>query len=320
MRRLAAVIIAPLLVLTAACGGGGDDDSDAGDLDSVKVTGKVGEAPKVEDAKGVEVDKVTTRVITEGDGAKVADGDDVVMKYVIIQAKDGEELGNTFETDASGATPMSADQDQIISPAVIGKPFGTRVLIGVTGKDLGAQEGTDQAKETMLVVADVISKWEAPKATGTIDDVTVTGAWGKKPTVKLDKKPLVVAKTESKVVIPAKDKKAATVKADDTVTVRYIGVNGRDGATFDSSYDRGDTVDFQLTQGQMIPGFITGLVGQKIGSRVLVTIPYADGYGSAGNPQGGINGGDTLVFVVDLVKKGAPAATDTPSPTATPTE
>ncbi|MBW9213526.1 FKBP-type peptidyl-prolyl cis-trans isomerase [Mumia sp. zg.B53] len=315
MRRLAAVLIAPVLVLTAACGGGGDDDADAGSLDAVKVTGKVGEAPKIENAKGVKVDKVTTRVITEGDGAKVADGDEVVMKYVLLQAKDGKEASNTFKGDATGATPMSKEQDKIISPAVIGKPFGTRVLVGVTGEDLGAEKGTEQGDETLLVVADVLSKWEAPKPNGSIADVKVTGAWGKQPTVTLAKKPLVVAKTESKVVIPAKSKKAATVKENDTVTVRYLGVNGRDGKTFDSSYKRGDTVDFQLAPGQMIPGFITGLVGQKYGSRVLVTMPYTDGYGSTGNPQGGISGGDSLIFVVDLVKKGKPApATPAPAP------
>lgn len=316
MRRLAALIIAPLLVLTAACGGGDDNDdkgSASGDLDSVKVTGDVGKEAKVEDAKGVEVDKLTVRVLEEGDGPKVAEGDEAVMKYVIIGAKDGKELGNTFTSGAAGATPVDTKQDKIIAPAIVGKPYGSRILIGATGKDLGAQEGTDQAKETMLVVADVVEKWQAPKPTGTIDDVTVKGAWGKKPTVTLKKKPLIVAKTQSKVVIPAKGKKAETVKENDTVTVRYVGVNGRDGKTFDSSYDRGDTVDFQLTQGQMIPGFIKGLVGQKIGSRVLVTIPYQDGYGSAGNAQAGIGGSDSLVFVVDLVKKGAtPKATPTP--------
>lgn len=307
-------MIVPLLVLTAACGEGGDDDSDAGSFDSVKVTGKVGENPKVDGAKGVSVDETTSRVVVEGDGAKIADGDDVVMKYVIIAGKDGSELGNTFESDAGGATTMSSEQDKIIAPAVIGESYGTRVLIGATGKDLGAQEGTEQADETMLVVADVLSKWEAPKPTGTIDDVSVKGAWGKLPTVTLGTKPLVVAKTESKVVIPAKGKKAVTVKENDSVTVRYVGVNGRDGKTFDSSYKSGDTVDFQLQQGAMIPGFITGLVGQKIGSRVLVTIPYADGYGTAGNPQAGINGGDSLVFVVDLVKKADPAPAATPTP------
>jgi peptidylprolyl isomerase len=42
-------------------------------------------------------------------------------------------------------------------------------------------------------------------------------------------------------------------------------------------------------------------VGQTVGSRVLLVVPPADGYGSAGQSQVGINGTDTLVFVVDIL-------------------
>jgi peptidylprolyl isomerase len=53
--------------------------------------------------------------------------------------------------------------------------------------------------------------------------------------------------------------------------------------------------------GQVIPGWDKGLVGQTVGSRVLLVIPPADGYGSAGSPQANIKGTDTLVFVVDIL-------------------
>ena len=43
------------------------------------------------------------------------------------------------------------------------------------------------------------------------------------------------------------------------------------------------------------------LVGAKIGSRVLMSVPPKQGYGKKGNEQAGIKGTDTLVFVVDLV-------------------
>ena len=54
-------------------------------------------------------------------------------------------------------------------------------------------------------------------------------------------------------------------------------------------------------RGQVIPGFDKTLVGKRIGSRVLLSIPPADGYGPSGNSQAGISGTDTLVFVVDLL-------------------
>jgi peptidylprolyl isomerase len=51
----------------------------------------------------------------------------------------------------------------------------------------------------------------------------------------------------------------------------------------------------------VIGGWDKGLVGQNLGSRVLLSVPPEHGYGSRGVPQAGIGGGDTLVFVVDLV-------------------
>ena len=53
--------------------------------------------------------------------------------------------------------------------------------------------------------------------------------------------------------------------------------------------------------GVVIAGWDEGLVGRQIGSRVLLSIPSELGYGERGVPQAGIRGGDTLVFVIDIV-------------------
>ena len=58
----------------------------------------------------------------------------------------------------------------------------------------------------------------------------------------------------------------------------------------------------------MIPGWDKGLVGQTVGSRVLLVIPPGDAYGSAGQSQAGIKGTDTLVFVVDIISAVSPGA------------
>ena len=58
----------------------------------------------------------------------------------------------------------------------------------------------------------------------------------------------------------------------------------------------------------MIPGWNKGLVGQTVGSRVLLVIPPSDAYGSAGQWQAGIKGTDTLVFVVDIIGAVTPGA------------
>jgi peptidylprolyl isomerase len=57
-----------------------------------------------------------------------------------------------------------------------------------------------------------------------------------------------------------------------------------------------------------VAGFGQALVGQTVGSQVLVVIPPALGYGpSGGTPDGSIGATDTIVFVIDILAT-SPAA------------
>lgn len=134
------------------------------------------------------------------------------------------------------------------------------------------------------------------KASNNLDKVSVTGAYGKQPKVKVDS-PWAIDQTRTKVLEPGK---GPVVGAGQSVEVNYYGVNGRTGKTFDESFSRGQPVAFSLAQ--VVPGFSKGLTGQRQGSRVLIAMPGKDGYdASGGSPQAGIEVGDTLIFVVDLV-------------------
>jgi peptidylprolyl isomerase len=73
------------------------------------------------------------------------------------------------------------------------------------------------------------------------------------------------------------------------------------GKVFDSSFSRKQLSSFPIGVGQVIPGWDKGLVGVPVGSRVMLVVPPADGYGSTGNSSAGITGKDTLVFVIDVV-------------------
>jgi FKBP-type peptidyl-prolyl cis-trans isomerase len=82
------------------------------------------------------------------------------------------------------------------------------------------------------------------------------------------------------------------------VSVCYMGVNGRDGSVFDSSYQRGRTADFPLSG--VVDGFQKAIVGQKVGSTVAVAMTSADGYPD-GQPAAGIQPGDSLVFAIRIL-------------------
>lgn len=82
------------------------------------------------------------------------------------------------------------------------------------------------------------------------------------------------------------------------VSVCYMGVNGRDGSVFDSSYQRGVPVAFSLTG--VVPGFQKAIAGQNVGSTVAVAMTSADGY-PEGQPSAGIRPGDSLVFAIKIL-------------------
>lgn len=84
------------------------------------------------------------------------------------------------------------------------------------------------------------------------------------------------------------------------VEVHYVGVSWRTRKQFDASWDRGETFSFGLGAGQVITGWDEGVAGMKVGGRRRITIPPHLGYGDAG-AGGVIKGGETLVFVVDLL-------------------
>lgn len=108
--------------------------------------------------------------------------------------------------------------------------------------------------------------------------------------------PFGVEETLTKVVIPGD---GPAISEDGLAEVHYVGINGRTGEVFDESWSRGEPAQFQLSQ--VVPGFAKGLTSQRVGSRVVIAMPGEDGYDSSGgNPQAGINLGDTLVFVVDI--------------------
>lgn len=137
----------------------------------------------------------------------------------------------------------------------------------------------------------------APEATftGTTGKVEVSGSTDDAaPWIKVDT-PFSVSTTEVKTL---KEGSGPAVPDAATVSVCYEGVNGRDGKVFDSSYQRGEPASFSLDG--VIPGFTKAIAGQKVGSTVAVAIAPADGY-PEGQPDAGINKGDTLIFAIKVL-------------------
>jgi peptidylprolyl isomerase len=121
---------------------------------------------------------------------------------------------------------------------------------------------------------------------------------------KFDEKPTIAKGSgEPSKQLAVKTLVAGSGKAiaeNDFVVANYLGQVWNTAKVFDNSYDRKARLAIQLTQGQIIDGWRYALAGKKAGSRVEMAVPPTWGYGSQGNPQAGIKGTDTLVFVVDV--------------------
>ncbi|MDQ6819421.1 MAG: FKBP-type peptidyl-prolyl cis-trans isomerase [Actinomycetota bacterium] len=125
-----------------------------------------------------------------------------------------------------------------------------------------------------------------------------------KPPPALSKKPVVVVpSTPAPTSLVVKDLITGTGKAaqaGSTITVNYVGVLYKGGTEFDSSWKRNQPLTTPLTPTSVIPGWVQGLAGMKVGGRRELTIPPALGYGKAGSPPT-IPPNASLIFVVDLL-------------------
>jgi hypothetical protein len=135
-------------------------------------------------------------------------------------------------------------------------------------------------------------EWTLSGATGS---VAVTGSTDKNAPLITVTQPFSVTET---AVHTLRAGDGPVVAPTATVSVCYMGVNGRDGRVFDSAYERGTPTQFPLDG--VVPGFQKAIAGQKVGSTVGVAMSSADGYPD-GQPQAGIQKGDSLIFAIKIL-------------------
>ncbi len=123
---------------------------------------------------------------------------------------------------------------------------------------------------------------------------------GGTPSTETDKdtgKPIITTPSGLKYVDLAPGDGVAA-KSGDHIFVHYEG-KLLDGTKFDSSYDRGQPIDFVLGTHMVIQGWDEGLTGMKVGGKRKLIIPPFLGYGSQGNDV--IPPNATLIFKVEIV-------------------
>ncbi len=332
-RRAAALVITPLLaaLTLAGCGSAASSSksaaasssstaststsasasatSTADTYTSVTATGTFGKAPTVTIPATTGNGPLYTKTVIQGTGAPLTSGQSVLGDFALYDwsGTTHKLIGSTYTSGTP--TLFAGTLLPGLATALKGQKVGSRVLAVIPPADAFGPTGNAEIgvgpKDTVIFVVDMLKT--IPNTAGATGKQTYSGG-GKLPTVTAGaagKAPTItIPKNAAPTTLVVKNLikgTGAKVAKGQLIVVQYTGVIWRTGKVFDSSWSRGEPFGTPIGQSQVIKGWDTGLVGQTVGSRVLLVIPPADGYKSAGQPSAGIKGTDTLVFVVDIV-------------------
>jgi len=329
LRKIFAVIAASALLVTMAgcssinsvaamydtlkpvCGDVTAEASGNRPVDSIKVGTKKGE-PTFDFAAPLTGDKIETKIVTQGTGPKITGNQSVEMDFLGINAGTGKKFqASAFDGSDSATQFLTPEMTPPFCKALGGVREGGRVAILMPAKDAHNNQGIAQlgigANDAVIFVFD-IRKVYLPHAVGNEKGQqsgfpsVVRDANGT-PGVTINSKatpPSTEQGVNSKIAVETLIEGAGVaVSKGDTVTLHYSGFVWADGSKFDSSWTSNQPATFTFTDGALIQGFLDGVIGQKVGSQIVVVIPPSLGYKDVA--QGSIPANSTLVFVVDIL-------------------
>lgn len=286
------------------------------DSSAVTSSGDFGSKPDVTVKAPTAAAETQRSVLIQGDGDVAVAGDTVSIQYTLLNGRSGDEIAASQYTEGT-AESFVLDEAALL-PGIVKTlectSVGSRVVGVIPAADAFGDAGQAQlgveAGDDIVFVADLVEIVPpTPSASPAVPALpradgedqapepgfpTVTLDADGRPTITL---PDTAPPTDLQLAVLKKGS-GAVVADGDNVVVHYVGLNWNTGEIFDESWARGEPATFNT--GQVISGFTAAIVGQTVGSQVIVIIPPADGYGANGNPPK-IGGTDTIVFVVDIL-------------------
>ena len=313
MRSSLALIATAGLVAVAlsGCAAVPDPEATAGDSSAaVTVSGKFGEAPKVEFPKPLAPGETQCTEVIAGEGPRITDGQQALVGLAVYNGATGEEL-QVAGFDDDERIPVTAAEGATmpgLHKALSCARAGSRVVAVVPQDDGFGPDGNPslgiEPGDSLVFVIDVEKAFLA-RANGAVRLArdgfpAVVLAPDGRPGITVPKSdPPTDEQSEVEVL---KAGSGPVVESGDNVVVHYTGVTWADNGVFDSSWESGAPASFVVSDGegsQVIPGFAKAIIGQKIGSQVAVIVPPAEGYGDQDQPK--IPAGSTLFFVIDIL-------------------
>jgi len=269
------------------------------------VGGSFGKSATVALPKDKPSGKFVVHTLSSGSGQTVGAKDVAVTKLLVKDWTTGKTL--TDYSSAPLVDPLAQGSIAALEKGLVGHKVGSRVLVVAPPAAAAGQMDTSQLKisasDTLVFVLD-ITQDVAPDAQASGTPQTEPAGL---PKVDASGKKAATITVPSGVKAPTTLKTAVLVKghgpkvaAGQTVVVQYtLATWANGGKSLQSTWDSGSPFSTQIGVGSVVKGWDQGLVGQTVGSRVLLVIPPSLGYGSSA--QGSIPANSTLVFVVDIL-------------------
>jgi peptidylprolyl isomerase len=311
------VVLASLAAALTGCAGGSGDvagctpEAASGQASqSITATGRFGTAPVVKFGTPLHVDATEATPLIAGHGAPLTAQQEVAAEVTFLNATTGAVV---TKTDYTGSAPakfvIGTVQITGLRKALVCARVGERLAVVLPPSQAipAASRPTGlSATDSVVAVVDIKDAYLA-RANGSNQvmgdglPAVVLGPDGR-PGITL---PEGTPPTTLRVA-NLKDGSGARITRGDTAVIQYTGViwkpnDPANGTVFDSSWTSGSPVDVVVKKGQTVPGLVTALAGQRVGSQVLAILPPSQGYGSQATST--IPANATLVFVVDILGK-----------------
>jgi peptidylprolyl isomerase len=305
------VLLLPVLALL--CAGGlvacGSDAAPAAKtydrLDAISISGPVGTVPDIKWKGQMTAGKVESKTLVKGTGDPLTSDDNVLAQIWIGNGYTKQQAYSTYHDKAAQLLTVNSQLPPFFA-AIKGATIGSRIAVTSSADAAFGSSGNPSLgignKDPVVFVIDLVSA----VADGPSGARASYPDWMPVPTFA---KGLPTGFTFDKAPTPTDQLKQVTllkgtgpvVKSGQTIAVNYLGEVFGGTKPFDEDYSKGTPTAFGIGTGQVIKAWDQALVGQTVGSRVVIEVPPALGYGATGNTQAGITGTDTLVFVIDIL-------------------
>lgn len=311
MRRRTALLSsglsAALLISLAACAPAeaptGDCAPAGAASDSIAVDGAFGSVPTIEFDAPTTAEATQRTVLEQGEGEAASDGDTVLIEYSVFNGETGEELATTgFSGVNAEQFPIDTEGTQLVGFSLLldcATP-GTRLAGVIPPVDGFGEQGVPElgltGSESLVFVIDVVELVQ-PLA------FVEPGEWSSGvPEVDLSTVPPVVTLPEGDapadlLLAVLEQGDGDVVESNATVLVDYQGTSWQTREVFDQSFGASPAT-FPVTG--VVEGFGAALVGQQVGTTLIVTIPPSFAYGD--DPAAHPLGGQALVFLVTIIE------------------